>query len=91
MRPSLNFKDQLGSSHETEKIVRREPSECSWLTTALSPRIILLCPVEAYPKPNVRDGALGRQDRVLIWIDGHIPPRVKEFFLTDWMHGHRIG
>ena len=49
MRPSLNFKDQLGSSHETEKIVRREPSECSWLTTALPPRIILLCPVEAYP------------------------------------------
>ena len=26
-RPPLNFKDQLGSSHETEKIVRREPSE----------------------------------------------------------------
>ena len=41
------------------------------------PRIILLCP--------------GRQNRVLIWIDGHIPPRVTEFFLTDWMHGHLIG
>ena len=49
-------------------------------------RIILLCPVEVYP-PNVRVGALRRQNRVLIWIDGHIPPRVIEFFLTDWMQG----
>ena len=31
---------------------------------------------------NVRDGALRRQNRVLIWIDGHIPSRVIEFFLT---------
>ena len=50
-----------------------------------------LCPVEVYPSPNVRDGALRRQNRVLIWIDGHIPPRVIEFFLTDWIQGHRIG
>ena len=63
----------------------------SWLTTALSPRIVLLCPVEAYPSLNVRGGALRRQNRVLIWIDGHIPSRVIDFFLTDWMHGHRIG
>ena len=39
---------------------------------------------------------LRRQNRVLFWIDGHIPSRVIEFFLTDWvqenaMHGHRIG
>ena len=45
---------------------------------------------------NVRDGALRRQNRVLIWIDGHLPPRVTEFYLTDWiqedaMHGQRIG
>ena len=40
---------------------------------------------------NVRDGALRRQNRVLIWIDGHIPSRVIEFFLTGWMHGQRIG
>ena len=24
-------------------------------------------------------------NRVLIWIDGHIPSRVIGFFLTDWM------
>ena len=29
--------------------------------------------------------AARRQNRVLIWIDGHIPSRVIEFFLTDWM------
>ena len=39
---------------------------------------------------------LRRQKRVLFWIDGHIPSRVIEFFLTDWvqenaMHGHHIG
>ena len=39
---------------------------------------------------------LRRQNRVLFWIDGHIPSRVIEFFLTDWiqedsLHGHRIG
>ena len=38
-----------------------------------------------------RDGALRRQNRVLIGIDGHIPSRVTEFFLTDWMNGQRIG
>ena len=32
----------------------------------------------------------------LIWIDGHIPSRVIEFFLTDWIqenaiHGLGIG
>ena len=37
-----------------------------------------------------------RQNRVLIWIDGHIPSRVIGFFPTDWiqenaLHGHRIG
>ena len=42
------------------------------------------------PNLNVRDGALRRQNRVLIWIDGHIPPRVLELSLTDWMHSHRI-
>ena len=29
-----------------------------------------------------------RQNRVLIWIDGHIPSRVIEFFLTDWIQEH---
>ena len=43
------------------------------------------------PYPNVRDGALRRQNRVPIWIDVHISSRVIEFFLTDWMHRHRIG
>ena len=28
---------------------KSHPNGRSWLTTALSPRIILLCPVEAYP------------------------------------------
>ena len=32
--------------------------------------------------PNVRDGPLRRQNRVVTWIDGHIPSRVIEFFLT---------
>ena len=39
---------------------------------------------------NVRDGALKRQNRVLIWIDGHISSRVLEFFLTDWIQGNAI-
>ena len=47
--------------------------------------------VWSIPYPGVRDGALRRQNRVLIWIDGHIPSRVIEFFLTDWMNGQRIG
>ena len=39
---------------------------------------------------------VGTPNRVLIWIDGHIPSRVVEFFLTDWiqedaLYGHRIG
>ena len=52
------------------------------------PRIILLCPVEAH---NVRDGALRCQNRVLIWIDGHLPPRVIEFFLTDWIQENALS
>ena len=56
-----------------------------------SPPYFLLCPVEVYPTPNVRDGALRLQNRVLIWVDGHISSRVIEFFLTDWMHRQRIG
>ena len=35
--------------------------------------------------------ALRRQNRILIWIDGHIPSRVIEFFPTDWMRGRRIS
>ena len=36
------------------------------------------------------------ENPTLIWIDGHIPFRVIEFFLTDWiqentMRGYRIG
>ena len=62
---------------------KRHPKGRWWLTIALSPRHILHCPVEAYPTSNVRDGALGRQYRVLLWIDGHILSRVIEFFLTD--------
>ena len=41
---------ETGSPHETERIVRQEPSE--WPLVANNgpfPRIILLCPVEAYP------------------------------------------
>ena len=32
-----------------ESYAKSHPNGRSWLTTALSPRIILLCPVEAYP------------------------------------------
>ena len=42
-----------------------------------------ICPVEAYPNLTSGTWSLRRQNRVLIWIDGHIPPRVIEFFLTD--------
>ena len=31
-----------------------------------------------------------RQDRVEIYINGHITYRVKEFFLTDWMQENPI-
>ena len=81
-----------GTTSRNGKTVRYEPAE--WPSVANNspfPRIVLLCPVEAYSSPNVRDGALRHQNRVLIWIDGHIPSRGTEFFLTDWMHGHRIG
>ena len=30
-----------------------------------------------------------RQNRIQIWIHGHIPSRVKEFFLTDGMQAFR--
>ena len=39
-----------GSPHETEKpYAKSDPNGRSWLITALSRRIILLCPVKAYP------------------------------------------
>ena len=47
-----------GSPHETEKIVRQEPSE--WPLVANNgpfPRIVLLCPVEAYPSLTSGTGA----------------------------------
>ena len=40
----------LGLPHETEKsYAKRHPKGRWWITIALSPRIILHCPVEAYP------------------------------------------
>ena len=37
------------------------------------------------------DGGGGITLVIDIWIDGHIPSRVIEFFLTGWMHGQRLG
>ena len=41
------------------------------------------------PQPHVMDGALMRQNRVLVLIYGHTQSRVKEFFLTDGMQAVR--
>ena len=51
---------------------------------------------KSYAKNGLFHAQCDVQLRVLIWIDGHIPSRVMEFFLTDWiqenaMNGQRIG
>ena len=33
---------------------------------------------------------LGRPNRVLVWICGHIPSRILEFFLADWIQEYAI-
>ena len=43
-----------------QSYAKSHPNGRSWLTTALSPRIILLCPVEAYANPTPSSGSLER-------------------------------
>ena len=66
-----------------------------WVEIVSSPRdsisVQMLRAPSSVTSRSSKPQALRRQNRVLIWIDGHIPSRVIEFFLTDWMHGHRIG
>ena len=49
----------MGAPHETENpYAKSHPNGRSWLTTARSPRIILLCPVEAYFNPTPPEAAI---------------------------------